>query len=136
MSTSFERYRSAGAPIPGGTWTWNLYGAGLDNVGCEGKPERFATPEPGDNQLLVRVDAASLCFSDVKVVRQGNQHPKLYQRDLRKDPTRLGHEATVTVVKVGTDLREKYHPGSGSLSNPIFTIKARAPPTATPFPAR
>lgn len=118
VSTSFERYRSSGGPIPRGTWTWNLYGAGLENVGFEGKPEHFAMPEPGGDQLLVRVDAASLCFSDVKVVRQGNQHPKLYNRDLRKDPTRLGHEATVTVMKVGNGLQGKYYPGQRLVIQP------------------
>ncbi len=117
MSTFFERYRSS-APIPERTWVWNLYGAGLENVGCEGKPEAFPMPEPGDDQLLVRVDAASLCFSDVKVVRQGNQHPKLLNRDLKRDPTRLGHEATITVVKVGKNLQGKYHAGQRLIIQP------------------
>ncbi len=117
MSTFFERYRSS-APIPERTWVWNLYGAGLENVGCEGKPEAFPMSEPGDDQLLVRVDAASLCFSDVKVVRQGNQHPKLLNRDLKRDPTRLGHEATITVVKVGKNLQGKYHAGQRLIIQP------------------
>jgi threonine dehydrogenase-like Zn-dependent dehydrogenase len=118
VSQDFEQYRTARAPVPSGTWAWNLYGAGLENVGSDGKPEYFPLAEPGEDQMLVRVDAASLCFSDVKVVRLGNEHPKLIGRDLKSDPTRLGHEATVTVVKVGTELRDKYHPGERLIIQP------------------
>ena len=118
MSPDFEQYRTAQAPVPRGTWAWNLYGAGLENVGSDGKPEYFPLAAPGADQLLVRVDAASLCFSDVKVVRLGNQHPKLTGRDLKTEPTRLGHEATVTVVQVGAALRDKYHPGERLIIQP------------------
>src|SRR5579859_264241 len=118
MSQDFEQYRTAQAPLPRGTWAWNLYGAGLENVGSDGRPEYFPLAAPGADQLLVRVDAASLCFSDVKVVRLGNQHPKLTDRDLKTAPTRLGHEATVTVVQVGAALRDKYHPGERLIIQP------------------
>jgi L-sorbose 1-phosphate reductase len=118
LSQDFEQYRTAQAPVPSGTWAWNLYGAGLENVGSDGKAEYFPLAEPGDDQLLVRVDAASLCFSDVKVVRLGNQHPKLTDRDLKTQPTRLGHEATVTVVKVGAEFRDRYHPGERLVIQP------------------
>ena len=32
-------------------------------------------PEPGPDQILVRIDAAGLCFSDVKVIRMGADTP-------------------------------------------------------------
>lgn len=47
---------------------------------------------PGDGELLVRVDAASLCHSDLSVV-DGNRP--------RPVPMALGHEATGTVEHVG-----------------------------------
>ena len=62
MSTTFDEYRAPDAPIPETTWAWNMYGAGVEHIGSNGKPELFAVPEPGDDQLLVRVDAVSLCF--------------------------------------------------------------------------
>jgi threonine dehydrogenase-like Zn-dependent dehydrogenase len=111
MTSTIDEYRSPDAPIPEATWAWNMYGAGLENIGRAGQPERFSVPTPGDDQLLVRVDAVSLCFSDVKLIQQGGRHPKLYNRDLASEPTRLGHETALTVMSVGANLHGQYHPG-------------------------
>ncbi|MDX9954646.1 MAG: alcohol dehydrogenase catalytic domain-containing protein [Anaerolineae bacterium] len=109
--TDFERYRSLQAPVPERTWAWNMVGAGVENIGRGGKPELEPVPAPGPNQLLVRVDAVGMCFSDVKLIKQGRNHPKLYNRDLEKEPTRLGHEASLTVIQVGEALQDKFYPG-------------------------
>jgi threonine dehydrogenase-like Zn-dependent dehydrogenase len=111
MSTRYEIYRSPDAPVSDEAWAWNMYGAGVERIGRDGKPERVPVPEPGDEQLLVRVDAVGMCFSDVKLIQQGGKHPKLYNRDLAVEPTRLGHEAALTVLKVGRALRDQYRPG-------------------------
>jgi threonine dehydrogenase-like Zn-dependent dehydrogenase len=111
MTSKYETYFQAQEPLPADTLTWNLYGAGLENMGRDAQPERFPIPEPGDGQMLVRIDSVSLCFSDVKIIQQGSKHPKLYNRDLTKEPTRLGHETSLTVIKVGKDLADRYHPG-------------------------
>lgn len=111
MSSKYELYRSASTPAPEQTWAWNMYGAGLENIGKNGRPEQFPVPEPAANQLLVRVDSVGMCFSDVKLITQGGSHPKLYNRDLAQIPTRLGHEVTVTIIKVGEALKGQYHPG-------------------------
>jgi threonine dehydrogenase-like Zn-dependent dehydrogenase len=34
-----------------------------------------------------------------------------FNRDLAVDPTRLGHEVSLTIIRVGTDLQDRYHPG-------------------------
>lgn len=107
----FERYRRGGSGAPGRGLAWNMYGAGLENIGKDGKPELFEVPEPGAEQLLVRIDSVGMCFSDVKLIRQGGSHPKLYNRDLKKEPTRLGHEVSLTIMKVGEALRDRYEPG-------------------------
>ena len=88
-----------------------MYGAGVESIGKDNAPEAFEVPEPGADQLLVRIDAVGLCFSDVKLINQGGAHPKLYNRDLKIEPTRLGHEATLTVVKVGEQLEGQFKPG-------------------------
>jgi threonine dehydrogenase-like Zn-dependent dehydrogenase len=111
MSSRFELYQSPDAPIKAETTAWNVYGAGLESIGRDGQPEQFPVAQPGDDQMLVRVDAVSLCFSDVKLIQQGGKHPKLYNRDLSKEPTRLGHETTLTVLEVGQNLRGQYRPG-------------------------
>ncbi len=111
MSDKYNTYRAPDAPVPAETWAWNMYGPGVENIGREGAPEQLPLPEPGPDQLLVRVDAVGMCFSDVKLIKQGGQHPKLYNRDLANNPTRLGHEAAMTVLKVGENLADKYTPG-------------------------
>ena len=111
MDNKFQNYIALDYPLPEKVLGWNMYGAGLENVGRDGHPEFFPMPEPGPDQILVRVDAVGLCFSDVKLVKQGGQHPKLYNRDLSVQPTRLGHEAAFTVVKVGENLGDRFTPG-------------------------
>jgi threonine dehydrogenase-like Zn-dependent dehydrogenase len=111
MGQKFDDYRRLNYSLPQESWAWNLYGAGLENLGHDGQPEPFGMPEPDDNQLLVRIDSISVCFSDVKILKQGGSHPKLYNRDLAHNPTRLGHEIALTIVKVGRNLRETYHHG-------------------------
>jgi threonine dehydrogenase-like Zn-dependent dehydrogenase len=83
----------------------------MESMGKEGKPEPFSIPEPNDDQILVRIDTVSICFSDVKILKQGGSHPKLYNRNLTVEPTRLGHEVSLTIIKVGKNLANKYHPG-------------------------
>jgi len=111
MSKKYELYRTGQAALPGQTWAWNMYGAGIENIGRDGRPEAFPIPEPADNQLLVRVDSVGMCFSDVKLITQGGAHPKLYNRNLAEEPTRLGHEAALTIIKVGKALQGQYHAG-------------------------
>jgi threonine dehydrogenase-like Zn-dependent dehydrogenase len=111
MTSKYKLYRSADYSLPDKTWAWNMYGPGVENIGRNGRPEQFPIPEPGDNQLLVRVDSVGMCFSDVKLIKQGGNHPKLYNRDLANEPTRLGHEVAITLIKVGKDLQDRYRPG-------------------------
>lgn len=111
MSSKFQRYAAAVDPPPAKAWAWNMYGAGLENMGRDGHPEQVPVPKPGPNQLLVRIDAVGMCFSDVKIIRQGRNHPKLYNRDLTVEPTRLGHEVSLTVIEVGEELKDRYYPG-------------------------
>jgi threonine dehydrogenase-like Zn-dependent dehydrogenase len=111
MGQKYQAYRSLNYSIPKETSAWNLYGVGLENMGQDGHTEAFPVTEPGDDQLLVRIDSVGVCFSDIKVLKQGSSHPKLYNRDMRIEPTRLGHEVSLTVVKVGKNLQNNYHPG-------------------------
>ena len=76
MTKQYEKYQQLAQSLPETTQTWNFYGAGVENIGKDSQPERFGIPEPNDDQLLVRVDAVSLCFSDVKLITQGGKHPK------------------------------------------------------------
>jgi len=89
---------------------WNLYGAGLENLGRDGKPERLPVPQPAPNEILVRIDAVGICFSDLKILRLGEAHPKI-ARDLRTHPAVMGHEICCTVVQVGDALQGRFRVG-------------------------
>ncbi|MDT0183812.1 zinc-binding dehydrogenase [Microbacterium sp. ARD31] len=111
MTSAYDRYRAADSELPDGSWTWFLHGAGEENMGKDGAPELVPVPTPDADHMLVRIDSVGLCFSDVKIMRQGGSHPKLYGRDLSQEPTRLGHEVSLTVIEVGDNLKDRYHPG-------------------------
>ena len=110
MEDKFEVYKRADAPLPEKNRVWPLYGAGFENLGVNGQPIEVPMPEYGDNELLVRHDAVGHCFSDIKVIRAGQSHPRIY-RDMTKDPIILGHEVSITVVGVGDKLRDQYKIG-------------------------
>jgi D-arabinose 1-dehydrogenase-like Zn-dependent alcohol dehydrogenase len=110
MSDRLAKYRSADAPLPEKNRIWPLYGAGFENLGLEGQPIEVPMPEPGPDELLVRHDACGLCFSDIKVIKQGQSHTRIF-KDMKTDPVVLGHEVSMTVVKVGANLEEQYQVG-------------------------
>ena len=111
MTSNYSKYRAVDHALPQEVWAWNLYGAGQENLGKDGKPELLPIPKPNADQMLVRIDSVGLCFSDVKIIAAGGDHPKLYHRDLANDPTRLGHEVSLTVIEVGDELKDRYHAG-------------------------
>ena len=106
-----DAYKKLADPLPKTFTSWQLYGAGLDNVGKDGAPQTLSLREPADNEVLLRVDAMGICLSDIKIINQGGSHARLRGRDLATDPTVLGHECSVTVVKVGAKWKDQFTPG-------------------------
>ena len=111
MRDILQAYKQVSYALPERILTWHLYGAGMDNFGRDGKPEELPMPKYGPGELLVRIDAVGICFSDIKVINQGNKHPRVTGRDLVKDPVILGHEASITVVGIGEKLAGKFEIG-------------------------
>jgi len=110
MTGKFDAYRSGKAPETKINRLWPLYGAGLENLGKNDRPIEVPFPEFGPDELLVRHDACGLCFSDIKVIKQGQDHPRIY-RNMKKEPVVLGHEVVMTVIGVGENLKDNYKPG-------------------------
>jgi threonine dehydrogenase-like Zn-dependent dehydrogenase len=110
MHDPVSDYRRADAPIPDHYRLWPLYGAGFENLGRNGQMIEVSLPAPGPDELVVRHDACGICFSDIKVIRSGQNHPRIY-RDMRQQPVVLGHEVSLTVVDVGENLRDQYRVG-------------------------
>ena len=123
---TFSDYRLGDTALPEPNLGWNMYGTGLEGMGSDGSPEPMEVPTPGPDQLLIRIDAVGLCFSDVKLIRLGNDHPKLYGRDLAVDPTRLGHEAAVTVIEVGSELASRFSRGDRLAIQPDIHVDGRS----------
>lgn len=103
------RYRQA-SDLPTHNYLWPLYGAGFENLGRDGRPIEVGLPAYGPDELLVRHDACGICFSDIKVINAGEQHPRIF-RDMQKEPVVLGHEVSLTVVGVGETLQDQYQVG-------------------------
>jgi len=98
----------ANADVPAQHRRWELYGAGLENLSLAERE----VPTPGPGELLVRIDACGICFSDIKILNLGPNHPRLQGRDLTTDPVVMGHETAMTVVGVGDDLAGQFPMGS------------------------
>lgn len=111
MSDRLTRYRHVEDPLPSTYLSWDLFGAGLENLGRDGKPVELPLRDPTSDELLLRVDAIGLCFSDAKLIAAGPEHPRIRGRDLQKDPTVPGHEAALTVVKVGSNWKNRFEVG-------------------------
>lgn len=111
MSSNLDTFRAGTGSVPDQQQVWFLYGEGLDNLGKSSSFETTTVPEYGPNDLLARIDACGLCFSDIKVVRQGGAHPRLFNRDLANDPIVLGHEVALTIVGVGANMKGQYNVG-------------------------
>ena len=107
----YDRFVDGTCPLPDTNLAWPLYGIGLENLGREKKPVAWDMPEIGPDELLARVDACGLCFSDIKVLKLGPDHPRISGRDLAKDPVVLGHEVALTIVQVGKDRAQQFSVG-------------------------
>lgn len=88
-----------------------MHEAGVESFGSSGKPDELPLARPADDEVLVRVDAIGICFSDVKLITQGSSHPRITGRDLAADPVTAGHEVSLTVVEAGAKWKEHYRPG-------------------------
>lgn len=109
--SKLPEYKIAQSPLPEAYAAWQVFGAGIENVGRDGKPVELPLRPPEDNEILLRVDVLGLCLSDMKIIAQGGSHPRLRGRDLATDPTVLGHECAATVVQAGKDWQDKFKPG-------------------------
>lgn len=125
MSEKLNDYKKGVDTLPKENHLWPLYGAGLESLGKDGQLISVPMPTYGPDELLIRHDACGLCFSDIKVISQGQSHPRIYQ-NMEIDPVVLGHEVTLTVIGVGENLRDRYKVGDRLSMEPEIFVKGRS----------
>jgi len=98
---------AAAATVPKKMKAVVMSGKGFENVSVR----EVDVPQPGPNQILARVDAAGVCTSILKILAQGADHTYLNGWDPAKWPLILGDEGSLTLVKVGENLRDRFTEG-------------------------
>ena len=104
MTDIIDDYRAVKEKTPSHYKRWHLRGAGLESL----SEEQVDLGEIGPDEILVRHDACGICFSDIKIINLGPEHPRLIGRDMVADPVVMGHEVALTIVKVGESLVGKF----------------------------
>src|SRR5882724_8867743 len=109
---------NAAQPLPGTMIAVRLHGKGFENLCVESIP----VPEPNPDQLLVRVDAAGVCASNLKLIAQGSDHTFINGWDLEKFPIQLGDEGCVTVVAAGENVAHRFPVGKRCVIQPAVDV--------------
>lgn len=103
--------------IPSTMRAVRLHGKGFENI----RVDTIPVPQPNENQVLVRVDAAGVCSSILKLVAQGSEHTFINGWDLAQFPIILGDEGCVTVVKAGKNAAARYPAGRRYATQPAVS---------------
>lgn len=105
---SLEAYKKDPAgKVPDKTLVWQLEGKGLENFHLAEVP----VPTMGPEDVLFRSDSNGICFSDVKIIQAGADHPRLQGYDMLRDKVVPGHEISLTIVDVGAEADPRFRVG-------------------------
>ncbi len=84
--------------------------------------ETFELPEIGAGEILMRVETDSLCTSTYKAVIQGSNHKRV-PPDIAENPVIIGHEMCGEIIKVGTDIADKWSEGQRVVIQPALKLE-------------
>ena len=117
--SKFEEYRDQDDfPVPETMQAVIARGPGFENLAVAEVP----VPQVGPDQLLARVDAAGVCTSNLKIVAQADKHFYINGWDLKKHPITLGDEGSITLAKIGENLKGRYRPGERFAIQPAVAV--------------
>jgi len=122
MSNRLERYRALGYELPDLIWRWELDGPGFERLRLVQVPR----PRPAPDEVAFRVDVNTLCFSDIKVIRQAGEHPRLQGYDVARNKVVPGHEMSITITEVGSAVADRFRPGQRWTVQPDINKYRRA----------
>lgn len=111
--------------VPDKMLAWPLFGAGFENLGKDEKPCTVPVPAAGDDEILVKIDAIGLCFSDVKLIRAGETHPRVISKNLKENPVIPGHEAVMTIVRTGKKVSTEFKVGQRFIIQADIYVKGK-----------
>ena len=106
MTQKVQSYKSD-YKVPDKTLVWQLSGKTLDNFHLA----EIETPALGPKDIRFRSDSNGICFSDVKIVNAGGDHPRLAGYDIENDKVVPGHEISITVCEVGPQADPRFQVG-------------------------
>lgn len=118
MSKYNDYHRVSDATIPRTMQALVASGSGFENLAVQEIP----VPDIGPAQILARVDAAGVCTSILKLLDQGERHPFVNGWDMEKWPLILGDEGSVTFVKIGDKLKDRYQVGERYVIQPAVDV--------------
>jgi threonine dehydrogenase-like Zn-dependent dehydrogenase len=107
MTSALDRYKKLAVKVPEKTLVWQLTGKGFEHFTLQEIP----VPKMGPKDVLFRSDSNGICFSDVKVIQAGGEHPRLKGYDIVRDKVVPGHEISITVVAVGSEVEGRFRVG-------------------------
>jgi threonine dehydrogenase-like Zn-dependent dehydrogenase len=107
MSDVLNAYRKVEYDLPEKSRFWQLSAKGFDNLELVELPR----PKPGPDDIAFRTDVNGICFSDVKIINAGEDHPRLQGYDLATKKVVPGHEMAMTVVEAGKNVADRYSVG-------------------------
>jgi threonine dehydrogenase-like Zn-dependent dehydrogenase len=107
VPSKIDRYRKLDYRLPKKTLVWQLTGKGFENFHLA----EIDLPPLGPRQIRFRCDSNGICFSDVKIVHTGPDHPRLKGYDMVRDKVVPGHEISITVVEVGDEVKDRFRAG-------------------------
>ena len=102
---------------------WTHRGGSLDEL-LKAEPEAVPLVAPAPDEVIARVEAVSICSSDIKVVRMGADHPLLANASNGED-TVLGHELCLRVEYVGSAQSDRFHIGQRLALQPAMRIEGK-----------
>lgn len=102
---------------------WPYRGETFDEL-LNAQARNDEVPAPANDELVARVEAVSICSSDVKVVRMGRDHP-LFAEGRDELDTVLGHEVCLRVHAVGEVQAHRFRPEQRLALQPALTVNGK-----------
>lgn len=85
--------------------------------------DSFELPEITADEILLKVEADSICNSTYKAVKQGGRHKRVPE-DIKENPIIVGHEMCGEIVKVGDNLKNDWKEGQTIIIQPALKLES------------